>query len=668
MAEKSDVFKKIERVVIEHVQPAIDGGRYPVKRVVGDMIEVSADIYKDGHDVLAALLKFRMKGEKTWNEVPMTFIGNDEWRASFVVDHNTTYEYTIEAYANIFLSWSDEVHKKRDVASDLTSELLEGLAIIQAGVSRAEGMDKTLMHEIADQIEKRLNEKRQDDALRYALGEELKSLMLNYPDRTYATEYSKILEVVVDRVKAQYAAWYEMFPRSQGTIEGQSATFKDCERRLEEIARMGFDVVYLPPIHPIGKTNRKGPNNSLVPSPEDPGCPYAIGSEEGGHKAIEPSLGTFEDFERFRKRAEESGIEIALDIAIQCSPDHPYIKEHPEWFYKRPDGTIKYAENPPKKYEDIHQFDMYCDDMEGLWHELLSIFTFWIDKGVKIFRVDNPHTKPVPFWEWLISKVREKHPEVVFLAEAFTKPKMMKMLAKVGFSESYTYFTWRNFKQELTDYFTELTTGPMSNFFRGNLFTNTPDILPRIIQVGGRPAFQLRLVLAATLSSVYGIYNGYELCEGTPIPGKEEYLNSEKYQYKVWDWDRPGNIKDYIARINRIRKENKGLHQYDNLRFYHAENDNVLFYGKHTHDLSNIILVVVNLDPFQAHHSFVYVPIQEFNIGPDETYQVHDVLTDERFLWKGSQNYVELDPQKTPAHIFLIRKWTYREDGFDYYT
>lgn len=657
----------IQRIIIEAVQPTIDNGRYPVKREVGDELEVTADIFKDGHDVLAALLKYRVKGEKKWHETPMKHICNDRWKGKFELTENTRYEYTIEAYTELFLSWKAELEKKCKGNDDLSSELLEGLAFVKSALFRAKGHDKEIIQENIHRIEKNLKAKAQKEAIRAALGEELTAVMLRYPDRTEATLYAKPLEVIVDRVKARYAAWYEFFPRSQGTVPGKSATFKDCEKRLDEIRRMGFDVIYFPPIHPIGKTNRKGPNNSLICGPDDPGCPYAIGNEFGGHKAIEPSLGTFKDFESLRKKAEQYGMEIALDFAINCSPDHPYVKDHPEWFYKRPDGTIKYAENPPKKYEDIYPLNFYCSDMEGLWKEMLSYFLFWAEKGVKIFRVDNPHTKPVAFWEWVIHEVQKDHPDVIFLAEAFTRPKMMKALGKAGFTQSYTYFTWRNFKQEIIDYFTELTKSPMKEFYRGNLFTNTPDILPMILQEGGRPAFKLRVVLAATLSSVYGIYSGYELCENDPIPGKEEYNNSEKYDYKVWDWDREGNIKDYIAQINMIRRTNEALHHYNNLKFYKADNDNILFYGKMTEDLSNIILVAVNLDPFQKHDSFVYLPIHEYNIEPDETYQVHDLLNNERYLWKGSKNFVSLDPNVKPAHIFKIRKWSHRENDFDYF-
>ena len=420
---------------------------------------------------------------------------------------------------------------------------------------------------------------------------------------------------------------------------------------------MGFDVIYFPPIHPIGHTNRKGRNNSVTCEPWEPGVPYAIGSEFGGHKAIEPSLGTFEDFQWLEQEIRNRGMEIALDFALNCSPDHPYVREHPEWFYRRPDGTIKYAENPPKKYEDIYPLNFRCENWQELWQEMKSVILFWAERGVRIFRVDNPHTKPVPFWEYLISGVRNQYPDVIFLSEAFTKPKMMKALAKAGFTQSYTYFTWRETKAELTEYFTELTQTEMREYFRGNLFTNTPDILPLHLQEGGRPAFMIRSVLAATLSSVYGIYSGFELCENAALPGREEYLDSEKYQWKERDWDAPGNIKDWITRLNRIRRENRALHLYDNLRFYRTDNDAILCYGKMTPARDNIILVVVNLDPRRSQNSHVHVPLEDLGAMDTDTYQVHDLLNDARYIWRGSANYVELNPEVQPAHIFRVRRW-----------
>jgi starch synthase (maltosyl-transferring) len=480
--------------------------------------------------------------------------------------------------------------------------------------------------------------------------------MATYPDRADGTQYGPIPRVVIDRPAALFGAWYEFFPRSAEGRGDRGSTLLNSLSRVDDAKAMGFDVIYFPPIHPIGRTNRKGRNNSVTCEPGDPGVPWAIGGDTGGHKAVEPSLGTLEDFDWLQKQVRKRGMEIALDFAINCSPDHPYVKEHPEWFYKRPDGTIKYAENPPKKYEDIYPINFRCENWRELWAEMRSIVLFWAERGVRIFRVDNPHTKPVAFWEYLIEGVREKYPDSIFLAEAFTRPKMMKALARAGFNQSYTYFTWRNSKQELIDYFTELTQTEMSEYFRPNLWANTPDILPFVLQEGGRPAFMVRLLMAATLSPLYGIYSGYELCESEALPGREEYLDSEKYQFKERDWNAPGNIKDWIARINRIRKQNRALQMYTNLRFYPADNDAILFYGKMTPARDNIILVVVNLDPFRKQNSFVHVPIEEFGQMTTDEYQVHDLLNDARYTWRGRQNYVELDPEIQPAHIFVVQR------------
>ena len=467
-------------------------------------------------------------------------------------------------------------------------------------------------------------------------------------------KFDKFSTVYFQRPQARFATWYEMWPRSQGKIEGKSATFKDMGARLPEIKKMGFDTLYLAPIYPIGHTNKKGPNNSLIAGPNDPGSPFSIGNEFGGHKAVNPELGTLSDFNKFVKKANQIEIEVVLDIALTCSPDHPYVKDHPEWFFYNDDGSIKYAENPPKKYQDIYPFNFYPENKEEMWNEMKSIFLFWIEQGVKTFRVDNPHTKPVEFWEWLIKEIQAEYPETIFLAEAFTEPTMMKFLAKIGFTQSYTYFTWRNTKEELTEYLTELTQSEMKYYFRGNLFTNTPDILMLILQKGGKPAFKLRIVLASTLSSIYGIYNGFELCENMAIPGTEEYMNSEKYQYKVWDWDRPGNIKDYITKLNRIRRENSALHYYRNLKFYDSSDENVIFYGKTSYDKKNSVFVAVNLDPFNTHKSILRLPINQFRISENEEYDIEELLTGKGFKWKGSENEVELNPNDEPAMIFKI--------------
>ena len=639
-----------EPVIIENVYPELDCGRYSVKREVGDRFEVWADIFKEGHDFLAAVLRYREKGAGGWSEAPMRLYENDRWTGGFDLRKNTRYEYTIEAWMDEFETWWVEVGKKVGAGQNVELELIEGRRIVEGAYSRSQDkrLGQTLAGFDAAGYESRLALLRSD---------EVRDLIREHPDRSTSTVYRKTLEIVVDRERARYGAWYEMFPRSQGTEAGRSATFEEAEQRLPEIAGMGFDVVYLTPIHPIGETHRKGRNNALKAGPDDPGSPYAIGSEEGGHKAVHPGLGTLEDFRRFVSATREHGMEVALDFAIQCSPDHPYIKEHPEWFRFRPDGSIKYAENPPKKYQDIVNVDFYSEDWENLWREWLDVILFWVEQGVKIFRVDNPHTKPFPFWEWAIREVQEEHPEVIFLSEAFTRPKVMKALAKLGFTQSYTYFTWRNHKQELIEYLVELTQDWPREYMRPNFFPNTHDILPHILQFGGRPAFQMRFVLAATLSSTYGIYSGFELCENIPRgePGTTVYYqDSEVYEYKVRDWDRLDNIKDYIRRINEIRRDNPALHYLKNLSFYEAPNDNILFYGKRTGD--NAVFVAVNLDPNVAHDTHVQFPLWEFGIGETEGYVMEELITGRQMPATGSWFWVRLDPESSPAEIFRLRK------------
>ncbi len=653
--------------VIEHIQPNVDGGKFPIKREAGDWLTVKATVYRDGHDVIIVLLKYREKyGPEIWREVEMECLnpGLDLWQGKFLLEKNSRYLYTVEAYTDFYQSWLKDTTKKFEAGQEVSSELLEGYNLLVAAAERL-NQPVYLKHSLGSlaAVESPA------DKLRVFSDSTLVNFMKTKSARSDRGVQEPPLEVIVDRLQARYAAWYEMFARSQGTIPGQSATFADCKARLPEIKAMGFDVVYFPPIHPIGKTKRKGPNNSLVAGPNDPGSPYAIGGDEGGHKAVEPGLGTLDDFADFERACRDMGLEIALDFAINASPDHPYVQEHPEWFFKRPDGSIKYAENPPKKYEDIYPLNFTAPDgaWKSLWEEMKAVLTFWIQRGVRIFRVDNPHTKQVAFWEWVITELQREYPDVLFLAEAFTRPPMMKMLAKIGFTQSYTYFTWRNFKSEITEYFTELTLGKMKEYFRGNLFANTADILPQILQEGGRPAFKMRLVLAATLSSVYGIYNGFELCENAAIPGKEEYLNSEKYDYKVWDWDRPGHIKELITKVNQIRRDNPALHHYTNLKFYEADNDNILFYGKSSPDKNNVILVAVNLDPYHAQEGTIHIPIQEFGIGWDETYQLHNLITDERMFCRGEQTYIRLDPHHEPAHIYHLTRWLRREHDFDYF-
>ena len=676
---------RLVTVIIENVTPLIDGGRFPIKRAVQQDLTVEADIYMAGHDVVCAVLKWRVRGKPSWSETAMKPIpnGQDRWRGVLSVFENAEYEFTIEAWVDAFRSWQHEFRKKFEGGvQNLTSETIEGAHLIESAAALAEksgagAWDAARLREIAKKIEA-AEPKEVNEMARWG---ELEALMAAWPDRTLTTEYELAAadaragypRVMVDRERAVHAAWYEFFPRSAEGLADRRSTFRDCLNRIDDAKAMGFDVIYFPPIHPIGVTKRKGRNNSVVSKPGDPGVPYAIGNRHakcpngGGHKDIEPALGTFADFDWLIDELAKRKMELALDFALNCSPDHPYVHDKPEWFFKRPDGSIKYAENPPKKYEDVYPLNFFCEDWRALWDEITDVVLFWAEKRVRIFRVDNPHTKPVAFWEYLVAKVRAKYPDVIFLSEAFTRPKMMKMLAKAGFQQSYTYFTWRNFKHELTEYFTELTQTEMKEYFRGNLFPNTPDILPYLLQQGGRPAFMIRAVLAATLSSVYGIYSGFELCENAALPNREEYLDSEKYQYKQRDWNTPGNIKDLITRLNRIRRENRALQEYENLRFYQSENDNILFYGKATESRDNIVLVAVNLDPYQSHDAYIHVPVEEFGWMDSDTYQVHDLLTDERYLWRGSRNYVLLNPQTKPAHVFRVRRWLSREQDFDYY-
>jgi starch synthase (maltosyl-transferring) len=649
------MLRAFPSAVIENLRPLIDGGRYPIKRVIEEDLVVEADIFKDGHDVVAAVLKWRILGDSRWQETPMTHFDNDRWRGACTFYENAVYEYTVEAWTDTFGGWRDEFTKKFEAGvSELASEALEGAALLEAAARRAyDYNDSARLLELSQQIA--AGDLAEINTI--AQSGELEVLMSTYPDRSGGTQYSPPPRVIVDHPIARTAAWYEFFPRSAEGRGDRGSTLRDCLPRIDDAQAMGFDVIYFPPIHPIGSTNRKGRNNSTTCLPQDPGVPYAIGSDAGGHKDVDPALGTLDDFDWLQAEVRNRGMEIALDFAINCSPDHPYVRDHPDWFYKRPDGTIKYAENPPKKYEDIYPLNFRCDDWPALWEEMKSIIIFWADHGVRIFRVDNPHTKPLPFWEYLITGVRTKYPDVLFLAEAFTKPKMMKALAKAGFTQSYTYFTWRDSKPELIEYFTELTQTDMREYFRGNLWPNTPDILPFGLQEGGRPAFMIRAALAATLSSVYGIYSGFELCENQALPGREEYLDSEKYQWKERDWNAPGNIKDWIARLNKIRKENRALQFYDNLRFYQADNDAILFYGKMTAARDNIILVVVNLDPHRKQNSYIDVPIDQFGSMEGDAYQVHDLISDARYTWHSRRNYVELDPEIQPAHIFRVRRW-----------
>ena len=660
--------KSPETAVIRRITPSLDNARFAIKRPVGGTLEVEADIFKDGHDEVSALLKWRRAGDAEWNETPMHPLPNDRWAGEFVVTEPGAWEFTAEAWGDVFFSWQHEMEKKFAAGlRELQSEILEGAAFIESAAKRAgKGADAEALKSFSK------NMRAADAEAAHALAHDadLCALMRIHADRSLATVAEPFHPVWVDRERATFAAWYEFFPRSAEGKADSGSTFRECLGRIDDAKAMGFDVIYFPPIHPIGETNRKGRNNSTTCEPGEPGVPYAIGNHRqgvngGGHKDVAPELGTLEDFDWLVGEIEKRGMEIALDFAINCSPDHPYVHEHPEWFFKRPDGSIKYAENPPKKYEDVYPLNFHNENWRALWDELRDVILFWCGHGVKIFRVDNPHTKPVAFWEWMIAEVLAKYPETVFLSEAFTKPKMMQELAKAGFTQSYTYFTWRNSKRELCEYLTELNSPPMRDFFRANFFTNTPDILPEFLQHGGRPAFLIRAVLAAMTSPVYGIYSGFELCENSPVPGKEEYLDSEKYQFKGRDWNGPGNIKNLFAKLNAIRSANRALRLADNLRLHTAENDQILCFSKSTPARDNIVFVVVTLDPWNGQGAFVQVPLVEFGIGPDEDYVMEDLLSGEVFQWRGERNFVALDPQQRPAHVFRVRRKIGRDAGRD---
>jgi len=655
------------RVIIEGLRPEIHGGRFPIKRVTGERVVVEADIFVDGYDAISALLLYRKENDSEWAETPMKLLVNDRWRGSFVVAEFGRYCYTIIAWVDQFKSWRQDLAKKFQAGQEVSVELQIGAQLVAEASQRAPKHERQKMRAWASTLQS--TQAAEQAKVQLALSEELSELMDKCPDRRFATTYPKELVVVVDREKARFSTWYEMFPRSCAPGSGHYGTFKDCEDRLPYIKAMGFDVLYFPPIHPIGHTHRKGRNNNPVANPGDPGTPWAIGSEEGGHKSVHPQLGTMDDFQNFVAKAREYGIEIALDIAFQCSPDHPYVKEHPEWFRWRPDNTVQYAENPPKKYEDIYPFEFETANWQALWEELKNIVLFWIEQGIRIFRVDNPHTKPFRFWEWLIPDIKKSYPDVIFLSEAFTRPRVMYHLTKLGFTQSYTYFAWRNTKLELMQYFTDLTQTEVREYFRPNLWPNTPDILTEYLQFGGRSAFMARLVLAATLGASYGIYGpAFELCEDRPKePGSEEYLDSEKYEIKNWNIARPDSLKDFITRVNQIRRENPALHSDWSLRFHEVDNEQLICYSKRTDDLSNVILVVVNLDPHYTQSGWVKFPLEELGIDPQKPYQMHDLLSDARYLWQGSRNYIELNSQIVPAHVFRMRRRVRTERDFDYY-
>lgn len=659
--------QRTPRVVIENVAPQVDCGRFPIKRTVGESVNVEADIFVDGHDVISSVLLFRREADPDWAFSPMKPLVNDRWRGSFEVAEAGIYRYTLRAWIDPFKSWRRDLIKKMRARQNVSVDMMIGVQMAHEASKRAEGSAAARIQDLAEEMEKAAG---RGSGISPALWDELDSLMDRWPDRASAATYGCELAVVVDREKARFSAWYEMFPRSRWAgREGGHGTFNDCKQRLSYIADMGFDVLYLPPIHPIGTTHRKGRNNSAVGEPGDPGSPWAIGSEEGGHKAVHPELGTLADFRSLLKKAQEHGIEIALDLAYQCSPDHPYVREHPEWFRHRPDGAIQYAENPPKKYEDIFPIHFETDRWQELFSELLSVVYFWIEQGVRIFRVDNPHTKPFEFWEWLIGNIKKDFPDVLFLSEAFTRPKVMYRLAKLGFTQSYTYFAWRNTAWEIVEYFRELTLTDVHEFFRPNLWPNTPDILTENLQTGGRPAFMTRAALAAMLGANWGIYGpAFELCEGRAKEwGSEEYLDSEKYEVKDWNIHDPFSLREFIGRLNRIRRENPALQSDRGLGFHESDHEQILCFSKHTEDYSNILFVVINLDPHHTHGAWVHFPAEEMGLESREGYQMHDLLGEGRFLWHGARNYVELDPRVSPAQVFRVRRRLRTERDFDYF-
>jgi starch synthase (maltosyl-transferring) len=656
-----------KRVIIEGVTPEVDGGRFPAKRVRGEQVIVEADVFGDGHDLLDCVLLYRREDADAWDEVAMEPLINDRWRGEFPVPDLGRYRFTITAWIDRFATWRRDLSKRVEAGQNVSVDLLIGAELVAAAAKRVSGGAAERLETWAGRL--REEHTGLPERVRLALHRELADLMRQNTDRAFATTYDRQPAVVVDHERARYSTWYEMFPRSCAPKPTDHGTFKDCEARLPYVAAMGFDVLYLPPIHPIGSTHRKGRNNAPIAAPDDPGSPWGIGSEAGGHTAVHPQLGTLDDFQRLVAKARDYDIEVALDIAFQCSPDHPYVRQHPEWFRQRPDGTVQYAENPPKKYQDIFPLDFETEQWRALWQELKGIVCFWIERGVRIFRVDNPHTKPFRFWEWLIAEVKSQHPEVIFLAEAFTRPKVMYNLAKRGFSQSYTYFAWRNTKDELMQYFTTLTRTEVSEFLRPNLWPNTPDILTEYLQLGGRPAFMSRLVLAATLGASYGIYGpAFELGEHQPRdPGSEEYLDSEKYEIRTWDLTRPDSLKDFIARVNHIRRESPALQRNENLLFHDVSNEQLICYSKHTEDRSSVILVVVNLDPHHTQSGWVELSTEALSLPTDGPYQVHDLLSESRYLWHGQRNFVELNPGVVPAHIFQLRRRVRSERDFEYF-
>ncbi|HEX5052214.1 MAG TPA: alpha-1,4-glucan--maltose-1-phosphate maltosyltransferase [Planctomycetota bacterium] len=653
------------RVIIEGVRPCVDGGAFPAKRTLGDEMAVTADVFADGHDCLRARVQWRLDGVLEWDEGPMVALGNDRWQGMVPLLELGRYRFRVVAWIDPFRTWRRDMEKKIAAGVAEPIDFAVGAAMVRAALSRADGDRAPILKRAVAGLEAQ----GPSVGRRTVLDDELAAVMAGLDERLFASTSEPELEVVVDPVRARFSSWYECFPRSCAAAAGRHGTFADLEARLPYIAGMGFDVLYLPPIHPIGRKHRKGPNNSPTSAPGDHGSPWAIGAAEGGHTAVHPELGDLDAFRSLVAAARAKGIELALDIALQVAPDHPWVAEHPEWFRQRPDGTVQYAENPPKKYQDIYPFDFECAAWRELWAELRAVFEFWVAEGVTIFRVDNPHTKCFAFWQWCIGALKQQHPELIFLSEAFTRPKLMYRLAKLGFTQSYTYFPWRNHKTEIVEYFTEISRLELREFFRPNHWPNTPDILTAFLQTGGVRAFEIRLVLAATLGASYGVYGpAFELAEGRAVrEGSEEYLDSEKYQLRHWDLDAKDSLRRLIARVNRIRRENPALQSDLGLRFHDTTADELICYSKSAADGNTAVLVVVNLDPHHRQSGHVELQLDAIGIDHEEQFQVHDLLSGARYLWRGARNYVELDPESTTAHVFVVRRRLRSEQDFDYF-
>lgn len=646
-------FEGKKRVIISNVSPVVEGGEFPAKAIVDEQIPISADIFGDGHDEIAACVFIKHINETQWTELPMSFVINDHWQTGFKVVNVGFYEFVIHAWEDHFTTWKKGLRKKFDAGQDINIELQIGAEMLkQAAVDNEDG--RSALTDWAQQL-KQLNNPAAQVSL--ALNDDLAALMYKFRRSDMVTVYPATFKIEAERKKAGFSTWYELFPRSTVAQPGKHGSFKDVIALLPRVAKMGFDVLYFPPIHPIGEKNRKGKNNSLTAGPEDPGSPWAIGNRKGGHKAIHPELGTLADFKKLVKEAAKFGIEVAMDIAYQCAPDHPYVNKYPQWFKWRPDGTVQYAENPPKKYEDILPFNFETEDWENLWQELKGVVDYWILAGVRIFRIDNPHTKAFRFWQWMIGEVRKANPEVIFLAEAFTRPRIMERLGKAGFNQSYSYFTWRNTKQELQEYMTELTRTELRWYYRPNFWPNTPDILPPILTYGGENAHIMRLILAATLSSNYGLYGPvYEYGINTPHGAKEEYIDNEKYEIKHWDWNRYTRISEVISRINRLRKQNAALHSTWNIDFADTTNEQIICYSKYAREAANTLIIAVNLDVNNTQGGYVRIHLQNLGIDQYRPYKVHDLLSGETYSWQGDWNYVQLNPHHMPAHIFRVEQ------------